>query len=180
MSRASDVFHSFYYLQFDAMIETISTWPDFNQYTEKLRQLRETLIEKGCQMFDLNLNHFNSLSHGDLWLNNIMIKTNDDNMEKSESPFENVMFIDFQDSCWTSSTLDVHYILNTSLCETLRPNSFHELVEYYREELSVTLKCLNYQKHIPNRAEYFEQFNGRQFYGNFPNELKSFEIKLCM
>lgn len=120
-------------------------------------------------MFDVNPNHFNTLSHGDFWINNIMIKfqTNDDgNIENSEAPFENVMFIDFQDSCWASSTLDVHYLLNTSLCESLRPNAFNDLVEFYHEELSATLESLAYQKHIPSKEEYLDQFKERQFYGN--------------
>lgn len=167
MSRASDVFYSFFYLQFDAMIDVISTWSDFTQYTEKLRRLRPNLIEKGCQMFDLNPNHFNSLNHGDCWLNNIMIKHQmDGKVDEVGSTFENAIFIDFQDSCWASSTLDLHYILNTSLCESLRPDSFNELVGFYHEELSTTLSRLNYQKHIPKQQEFLEQFNARYFYGN--------------
>lgn len=145
------------------MIDVISTWPDFDHYTEKLRRLRRNLIEKGCQMFDPNPNHFNSLNHGDFWLNNIMIKHKTDDVE---SNFENIIFIDFQDSCWSSATIDLHYILNTSLCETHRPNTFKALLECYREELSMTLTRLSYRKHIPTREEFLEQFNARYFYGN--------------
>lgn len=167
MSRASDVFYIFYYLQFDAMIDEISTWPDFNQYTEKLRRLRPNLIERGCQMFDPNPNHFNSLNHGDFWVNNIMIKyKTDGKVDEVGSNFENAIFIDFQDSCWASPTLDLHYILNTSLCESLRPDSFNELVGFYHEELSKTLSRLNYREHIPKQQEFLEQFNARYFYGN--------------
>lgn len=151
----------FYYAQIDAVIEVLSTWPDFEQYAVKLRRFRNDVVEKGCQMFDPNPDHFNTLNHGDLWLNNIMVKRSDDT-----EPFENVIFIDFQDSCWSSPAIDLQYILHTSLCESLRPDAFSELIDAYHDQLASTLRCLEYEQHIPTKSEFAEQFNSRNFYGD--------------
>lgn len=167
MSRDSDAFHTFYYAQLDVIIEVLSSWPDFVHYARKLRRLRNDIVEKGCQMFDPNPNHFNTLNHGDFWLNNVMIKhqTNTNLDDNDRSTFENVVFIDFQDSCWASPAIDLHYFLNTSLCESLRPNSFNELVSFYHVHLAAALERLRYQQHIPTKDEFLAQFNARNFYG---------------
>lgn len=143
------------------MIEELSTWPDFKQYAVKLRRIRNDVVEKGCQMFDPNPNHFNTLNHGDVWMNNIMIKRSGD-----AEPFENVIFIDYQDSCWASPAIDLQYFLNTSLCESLRPDAFNELIYAYHEQLESTLSYLEYGQHIPTQVELIEQFNERNFYGD--------------
>lgn len=164
MSRDSDVFHYFYYAQLDVLIELLSTWPDFGQYAEKLRRLRNDVVERGLKVFDPNPKHFNTLNHGDFWLNNVMVKPT---IGENAAPFENVIFIDFQDSCWASPAIDLHYFLNTSLCESLRPHSFNELIQYYHGQLSSTLRRLEYKNHIPSQEEFFKQFNQRYFYGTF-------------
>lgn len=169
MSRDSDVFHNFYYAQFDVMIEVLSTWPDFDRYTEKLRRLRNDVMERGLQMFDPDPNHFNTLNHGDFWMNNIMIKRTEG---ANAVPFQNVIFIDFQDSFWASPTIDLHYLLNTSLCELLRPHVFNELIEFYHEQLSTILNRLHYKKHIPTKGEFLKQFNQRYFYGKIAINFK--------
>lgn len=168
MSRASNVFHSFYYFQLDALIESISVWPNSDQYVEKLQKLRKNIMEKGCKMFDANSDHFNTLNHGDFWLNNIMVKHREvigSETESSNLTMENCIFIDFQDSCWASPAIDLHYFLNTSLCESGRPVAFNELIDVYYMELTEILKKLNYCKTIPTQKEFHEQFKARNFYG---------------
>lgn len=69
ISRASNVFHNFYYFHLDALIEAIAEWPESSRYVTKLQKLRPNVVERGCQMFDANPKHFNTLNHGDFWLN---------------------------------------------------------------------------------------------------------------
>lgn len=177
MNRNSSVFHDFYKLQLDALIETISSWPGFERFVGKLQHLRKNIVEKGCQMFDPHPNHLNTLNHGDFWLNNVLIKyKNNENSNNEETHFENVIFIDFQDSYWTYPAIDLQYFLNTSLCESLRPDSFDELIEFYHEQLSRALNRLNYRKHIPTGSEFLEQFNARNFYGKLTERVKN-ELK---
>lgn len=146
--------------QLDALIELTSSWPDFDYYTEKLRRFHGNLIEKGRQTFDANPNHFNTMIHGDMWTNNIMMRFNGETMR-----VENVIFLDFQYSCWTSPAIDLQYFLNTSLCETLRTYYLDDLIEYYHKELTTMLKRFKYGKHVPTLSELQSQFRDKSFYG---------------
>lgn len=159
MSRDSDMFHNFYYAQLDVIIEVISKWPDFERYTEKLRRLRNDMVEKGLQMLDPNPNHFNTLNHDDFWLKNVMVK-----VANAGASFENVIFIDFQNSCWASPAIDLHYLLNTSLCESLRPDYFNESIEYYHEQLSTTMRRMTFKQSVPAKEKFFSQFYARDFF----------------
>lgn len=172
MSRASDAFHNFYHLQLDALIDSLIAWPNSGHYVDKLRKLRTKNVEKGLQMFDANSDHFNTLNHGDFWLNNIMVKLKPPDIgaeatssNNTNSTVENVIFIYFQDSCWTSPAIDLHYFLNTSLCESCRPTAFDQLIDVYYTQLVLTLKRLNYCKSIPTQHKFREQFMARNFYG---------------
>ncbi|XP_055301831.1 uncharacterized protein LOC129568209 [Sitodiplosis mosellana] len=162
ISRGADAFKDYYPLTLDAVIEIISEWPDFAVYVEKLRRLRNRIYELGCQAYDLNLNHFNTLNHDDLWGPNFMIKTRDGSPEK---PFENVKLIDFQFAYWSSPTTDLFYFLNSSVNEALRPERFDELVQFYHEQLVDFLKRLNYKKRIPTWPEFQEQYYERRILG---------------
>lgn len=85
--------------------------------------------------------------------------------DKSEPKIENMMFIDFQYSCFTSPAIDLHYFFNTSLQESLRPNRFDELIAFYHEHLVTYLKRLDYKKPIPNLDQFKQQYLDKSFYG---------------
>ena len=101
------------------------------------------------------------------WTNNIMIKYEDTvDSDKSEPlPIENMIFVDFQYSCWTSPAVDLHYFLNTSLHESLRPDRFDDLIAYYHGHLEANLKQLGYNKPIPNFDQFKQQYLDKSFYG---------------
>lgn len=160
LSRNSDAFDSFFLTFCDALIEEVSTWPNYEHLVEKLRKFKPNLIEKGRKAFDPNLNQFNSLIHGDPWTNNIMLKYDE------KSNLENAILVDLQLCCWTSSLLDIHYLFNTSLEDNLMLNDQNELVEFYHEQLASILRQLNYQKHIPSLDELRSQFLATNIYGS--------------
>lgn len=162
ISREADTFRDYYPLTLEIVIEVISEWPDFAIYVEKLRRLHGNIFELGCQAYDLNLNHFNTLAHDDLWGPNFMIKTND---RLQEQPFENVILIDFQFAYWSTPTTDLYYFLNTSVKDDYRPHRFDELVQFYYEQLIDFLKRLNYKNHIPTWPEFQKQYHERQILG---------------
>lgn len=89
-----------------------------------------------------------------------------DVVDENEPKIENMIFIDFQYSCFTSPVIDLHYFFNMSLQESLRPNRFNELIECYHNHLETFLKRLEYKKTIPNLDEFKEQYLHRSFYGN--------------
>lgn len=163
LSREIDAFNAFYMRNFDAVLETISSWPDFTVYAEKLRRIRGEVIERWRCTYDFKPNHFNSLNHDDLFAPNLMLKLKNQNEEVA---FENAIFIDFQFAFWSSPTIDLHFFLNTSLDESLRIHSFTELLEFYYMHLNDFLQKLNYKLHIPTWTEFYEQYQERHFTGN--------------
>lgn len=163
-SRGVDAWNHMYVGNFDALLETISTWPEFSKYTEKLRRVRENIVERWNKIYDINPIHFNTLIHDDLWAPNVLVKENN---PSEEQPFENVIFIDFQMTCWNSSTIDLYFFLNTSVCESFRPHCFDELVEFYHQHLVRYLKDLKYKQHIPTWPEFYEQYQERKLLSMF-------------
>lgn len=80
-------------------------------------------------------------------------------------PIENIIFIDFQYACWTSPAVDLHYFLNTSLQESLRPRRFDDLIAFYHGQLEANLNQLGYRQSIPNLDQFKQQYNDKNVYG---------------
>lgn len=99
------------------------------------------------------------------WVNNLMLKHRTDIDGANASMIENLIFIDFQYSCWTSPTIDLHYFLNNSLQESLRHERFHELIEFYHSNLVAALKQLEYKQTIPTFEQFMQQYLEKNFYG---------------
>lgn len=142
----------------DIVIESISEWPDFSYYAEKLRKFHPHLIERERQGFDALPNDFNTLIHGDFWFTNVMLKHDGDKID-------NIALIDFQFNCWASPAVDLQYFLNTSIAEKLQMRHQPELVQYYHKKLVAMLKRLNYQNRIPTLLEFHLQFLARSIWG---------------
>lgn len=87
------------------------------------------------------------LTHGDVWVNNFMIKYDSEN-----NPID-VLLIDFQMSFWSSPAVELIYFFISSLRDDIKVERFDDLVEFYHSELFNSLKTLNYKKHIPTFAE---------------------------
>lgn len=95
-----------------------------------------------------------------------MIRNNTEPNGGDASPsIENVILIDFQYGCWTSPTIDLHYFLNTSLQESLRPGRYNELIAIYHAHLVDCLERLDYEKSIPNLGQFKKQYDDKKFYG---------------
>lgn len=164
ISRGTDGFNTIYYSHFDIVIEIISEWPESVDYVNKLRRIRDEVMERGYKVYDTNPNHFNTLVHDDLWSTNLLIKKGD---RSDDKPFENIMLIDFQFAFWASPAIDLHYFLNSSCCDSLRPHQFDALVKFYHDQLIDFLKRLNYAKHIPTWPEFHAQYRERMFLGKY-------------
>lgn len=143
----------------DVIVELISEWPDFAYYADKLRKFRPHLIEREQQVLDAAPNEFNTLTHGDFWFTNTMLKYDQDDK------LEDLALIDFQFNCWTSPAIDLHYFFASSIDEDLRMHHQQELVQHYHKELTTVLKRLNYQKHIPTLLEFQLQFTAKSLWG---------------
>lgn len=69
MSRHTKVLDTFYLTQLDVLMEeVVSTWPDADYYMEKLRRVHNNLMELGAKAFEPDPSHFNTLIHGDMFV----------------------------------------------------------------------------------------------------------------
>lgn len=90
---------------------------------------------------------FQVLNHGDLWLNNMMFKSDEEN-----NPIA-VSMIDFQMSFWATPSIDLLYFIITSVMDDIKVDRFDDLIEFYHEHLSSALKKLNFDQYIPTLSE---------------------------
>lgn len=160
INRVENSLEYFYLTNFDAFCYLVESMPELAHLSPKLGKLRSKFIEKTCATLDADPNHFNTLAHGDMWTNNLLLQR--DNQTKL---VKDVVFIDFQFSLWTSPAIDLQYFFNTSLEEDVRSNNIDELVEFYHDKLAEHLKQLNFKKPIPTLPEFQRQFLDKSFFG---------------
>ncbi|TMW48481.1 hypothetical protein DOY81_006444 [Sarcophaga bullata] len=128
-------------------------------YHDKLMKLKPHVVEYATRAYNSNPRHFYTLSHGDLWTNNIMMRYDDAKVLKD------VLLIDFQFSNWCSPAVDLHYFLHTSLLSDLQLNihALNKLIQYYHGVLTEMLKKLKYNDYIPTLHELHVQLEEGKF-----------------
>lgn len=93
---------------------------------------------------------FLAMNHGDIWLNNMLFKSDEEN-----NPID-VSMIDFQGSFWASPSSDLLYFLVSSVSDEYKITHFDEFVEFYHEQLTLALKKVKFDQHIPTLTELQE------------------------
>ncbi|TDG43703.1 hypothetical protein AWZ03_009867 [Drosophila navojoa] len=131
------------------------------RYAAKLNGVIDHIMEYGERTMELNKGDFATLCHGDLWTTNIMF-----NYLNDGTP-DNVIFIDFQFSVWSSPAIDLHYFFCTSVQNDLFRYHQAELVHFYYQNLVEALTKLKYKGQVPSLFEFQQQFQARGFYGVF-------------
>lgn len=114
---------------------------------EKLDKLQHTIVQKGCNIYLRDDKSFNVFNHNDLWIPNFLFKTDDNDV------IEDVLFVDFQLSCFNSPGIDLNFFFYGSLAEEVRVEYKMKLIKVYYENLSETLGKLGYKKPIPTLHE---------------------------
>jgi Ecdysteroid kinase-like family len=89
----------------DALINEVSTWLGYEQYAEKLKALKPTFIEDTIKCYECNEpDDVGTLVHGDLWLNNVMFK-----YDENQCPID-ALIVRFLEDGW-SIVSKVNYCL---------------------------------------------------------------------
>lgn len=81
-NRVTNVYNVFFYNFWDALCDEVSRWFGYSYYADKLRGIRSSLIENACRVYDNEEGDFCVLTHGDMWINNVMYNYNTNNTPK--------------------------------------------------------------------------------------------------
>lgn len=73
---------AFMYGMYDAFLSQIRTWTGYDKYVVKLEKLRDRLIKQTLETFSDSKFPIKVLAHGDLWVNNMMFRYNEDKTPK--------------------------------------------------------------------------------------------------
>ncbi|XP_069690900.1 uncharacterized protein [Periplaneta americana] len=134
----------------------VKNWPEYGEkYYNKILKVAPVSAKKYVEGRRRDENDFNVLSHGDLWINNMMFAYSEDN----NSPLD-LRFVDYQISYWATPAIDIHYFLESSTCNDLLDKT-HILVEEYYQTLEETLTLFGYQHLLPPWEEFNNQLNKR-------------------
>ncbi|XP_037942804.1 uncharacterized protein LOC119675671, partial [Teleopsis dalmanni] len=132
-------------------------------YKEKLLKLKEHVVEYATRVYDPQPGHFLTLTHGDFWVNNMMVSY-DKCGQNGSKEIKDLILIDFQFCTWSSPAVDLHYFFNTSMRDELRFNHQDEFIQYYYNILVQTLHELKFTGKIPSLHELCVQLEAGRFY----------------
>ncbi|XP_075145284.1 uncharacterized protein LOC142220180 [Haematobia irritans] len=130
-------------------------------FYDKLMQVKPHVVEYATKAYvDNSPGDFLTLCHGDFWVNNIMMKYN-----REEGHLEDLLFVDFQFSNWSSPAIDLYSLFCNSLEPSLTWNfqAHDEMLQLYHSVLKEMLQKLGYLKPIPSLHDLQQQFVKRKF-----------------
>lgn len=132
-------------------IECLRSYGDCNEYADKIATWdREKFMNCWITVAEPMKCGFETLTHGDFWLNNMMFKLND-----AMEPEDTIM-LDFQGNAWASPSLDFHYFITSSVRDEIKVSCYDEFVKHYYSVLVESLEKLQYELHIPTLEEFYE------------------------
>lgn len=94
-------------------------------------------------MGKINPTEFNTIVHGDCWINNFLFKLN------NQGEFEDMRFVDFQLLRFCNPSADLLNFLITSVNIEHKLKHFDFFVYYYHSQLVEHLKILGYEAPVP-------------------------------
>ncbi|XP_063706889.1 uncharacterized protein LOC134835833 [Culicoides brevitarsis] len=137
------VVESFMLPTIDLLVEVVGEWEgDWSHVIEKLKNTRATMAEKLRNVYlGKNERTFSVLNHCDFHSKNMMFK-------KTEGKITELLLLDFQFCLWNSCSIDLAYF-NFMVCNAEARERRAEMMQYYYDEFSGTLKKLGYLGRIP-------------------------------
>ncbi|XP_069678755.1 uncharacterized protein [Periplaneta americana] len=137
----------------------VQTWPGYaERYAAKLVALIDVLLDRIEEITLRDDSAFNVLTHGDLWVNNLLFRY-------SENQVEALRFVDFQLPHFTSPAIDLQYFFNTSPNEDVRVKHTECLMEEYHSTLCDTLSALGLSHKKITLQELWKEYNSKALFG---------------
>lgn len=130
---------------FNAFSAAVKNFGDCEVYADKIvrwdtKRLMTILFDEAKPMSC----GFQVLNHGDIWINNMMFKSD------QEGNLLDVSMIDFQGLFWASPVHDVLYFLISSVADDIKVEYFDDFIEFYHIQLTAALKKLKFDQYIPS------------------------------
>uniref|UniRef100_A0A182QN23 CHK kinase-like domain-containing protein n=1 Tax=Anopheles farauti TaxID=69004 RepID=A0A182QN23_9DIPT len=130
---------------FTMFTEEIAHWEGCAVYAERLKKMLPTFVERGVSIYAGRGFSLNVLNHGDFHYNNMLFSIDSD----EHRSVRDVVFFDFQLSCWTTPAVDLLYFLYLVCDRAARETRRHELVQLYHQEFTRTLDIAGYMGKVP-------------------------------
>lgn len=144
----------------DAAYAEVKSWgKDYEHYLKDLEFINEHFLPI-CDDLLIPSPNMGVFIHGDMWLNNILVQYDDNNPTKAKD----ILLIDFQLCGWASRAIDLIYFIFTTLSEEDYTEHFDDVLEYYNDQFTATLKRLG-GKNIPTFEEFKAEVEKKMFYG---------------
>lgn len=138
----------------------VASYGDCDIYAAKiLKWSRKKILSSLFDAAEPMRNGFCVLCHGDLWLNNLMFKSDGEN-----NPID-VSIIDFQVCFWGSPACDLFCFLLSSVADCVKIEHFDDLIEFYHEALTSSMKKLSYEMNVPTLVELHTDLLDKGNYG---------------
>lgn len=124
----------------DAFKMAKAAFPNNSMYVGKLTPFVLNIFDETCRLLngDEEDEQYKVITHGDLWINNIMCKHSDDNRNLAES----VVFTDFQGCRYASPVHDLMFVMLVAVNKEIRDNHRNELIRCYHIALCEKLQEL--------------------------------------
>ncbi|XP_001847799.2 uncharacterized protein LOC6037948 [Culex quinquefasciatus] len=162
VSRENNTVMGIFTQGLSTLIECASKWTNLDSdIVKKLRALKPVYKERLEKSLNQQcLDGFKVMNHGDLWSNNMLFKYCPDGTP------QDVIFVDYQLSCYTSPGVDLNYSLVN--CPTFEVREKHRdgLIAEYHKTLTAVLKEAGYEK-IPSLADVKKEIQRMNFYSFF-------------
>nr|AAZ78616.1 CHKov1 [Drosophila melanogaster]AAZ78618.1 CHKov1 [Drosophila melanogaster]AAZ78626.1 CHKov1 [Drosophila melanogaster] len=125
-------------------VKCCSTYEGNETYIEKVKALKDVMIDELFKMCVVDPTEFNVLNHGDSWSNNIMFQY------EESGKIKEVYMVDFQVSKYGTVAQDLYYFLISSTKLEDKLSKFDYYIKVYHDNLLEHLKILKYSKPLPS------------------------------
>uniref|UniRef100_A0A0A1XID2 Ribonuclease T n=1 Tax=Zeugodacus cucurbitae TaxID=28588 RepID=A0A0A1XID2_ZEUCU len=146
-------------------IKLVEQWTGFGGIAASMRIWLENCNERLTQVLQTERCRFQVITHGELWAKNILMRMS---QKYCVGELRDAAFVDFQLSFVGSCGYDLNVFLNTSVqLEVLKAHRY-ELLRYYYDRLTETLKYLNWEEEkIPSWETVMSEVYDLEFIGYY-------------
>ena len=144
------------------LANVVEKWSGFEEYGDKLRGILPTFCDRIMEIVKPVPDSLSVLNHGDFWVNNMMFHY----CPETGKP-DQVRFIDFQMSRYSTPVLDLQYFMYSSASEQVRSEYTEHLLQLYHTELQDTLRTLGCDHHIYTIEQMKKEYEDRSLFGLF-------------